>query len=148
MLLIIFLLFVCKWIKNDSTLHNGISLMIDAKYKNNSRACQRKKETIFCATFVEMSGKFLLVPAIYNEPSRPSATGALQCRQRCAPRKSGLPQEGQWYRSHTERAHSTLPFSSPNWATFSRHIGIVFFITRFPVAKPKFSIISQGHSVH
>jgi hypothetical protein len=39
-----------------------------------------------------------------------------------------------------------LPFSSPYSATFARQTGIVLFITRMPVAKPKFSILLQGHS--
>jgi len=74
--------------------------------------------------------------------------GALQARQRWAPLNRGSPHEGQWYRSHWARAHSTLPFFVPILGDLSRQRGMTCSITLRPVAKPNFRIISQGQSLH
>ncbi len=52
-------------------------------------------------------------PTAQSDPSRASATGALQARQRCAPRKSGSPHSGQWYRSHSARAQADVAAPGP-----------------------------------
>ena len=88
-----------------------------------------------------LSSHWLTCPASKSpcrDPSSSSATCLLQALQRCAPLKSGLPHEGQRYLSHSARAHSMLPSSSPQAVTFARHMGIVLFITRRPVARGKF----------
>jgi hypothetical protein len=70
-----------------------------------------------------------------RDPSRSSATGPLHNLQPCAPLTSGLPYEGQSYRSHSAPDHSKLPSSAPYAGTSAHHIGIVFFIARNPAAR-------------
>lgn len=78
---------------------------------------------------------YLTLRSACRHPSRLSATGPLHTLQRCAPLKSGLPCEGQCYRSHSTPDHSMLSSPAPYTATFAPHLGIVLFIARNPVAR-------------
>jgi hypothetical protein len=77
----------------------------------------------------------LTLSSAYRDPSRSSATGPLHTLKPCAPLRTGLPYEGQYYRSHSAPAHSMLASSARYTATFAHRMGIVLFIARNPAAE-------------
>jgi hypothetical protein len=70
-----------------------------------------------------------------RDSSRASATGPLHTLRPCAPLKSGLHYEAQYYRWHSAPAYSMLSSSTSYPATFAHHIGIIVFIAWNPVAR-------------